>query len=123
MTTTATGHAMVKKENKSKERDMKIKLFGKWITTIPTLKVDREIDTPLDDSYATPPDPRNIRIKEKIVGQNSVGSTIPRLDDNGRSSISCHGRMDSLRTIEETDEKDETSETNQVVVTAAVVWE
>ena len=122
MTSNATGHAMIKKENKSKEKEMKKKLFGKWITTIPTLKVDREIDTPLDDSYATPPDPRNIKIKEKIVGQNSVGSTIPNLDSDGRSS-SVHGRAESsFRALNQTDEKNVTSETNHILVTAAVVW-
>merc|ERR1719296_611950 len=122
MSTFATEKSMVKKENKAKEKDMKKKLFGKWITTIPTLKVDREVDIPLDDSYATPPDPRNIKIKEKIVGQNSVGSTIPNLDSDGRSS-SVHGRAESsFRALNQTDEKNVTSETNHVLVTAAVVW-
>merc|ERR1719296_275175 len=83
MSTFATEKSMVKKENKAKEKDMKKKLFGKWITTIPTLKVDREVDIPLDDSYATPSDPETLIIKERISGQNSFGNKIPNLDSDG----------------------------------------
>jgi len=121
----ATEKSMVKKENKAKERDMKKKLFGKWITTIPTLKVDREIDIPLEDSYATPSDPETLIIKERISGQNSFGNKIPQIDDIKEADVTSNNP--NIPEVDDTidiaiDKNDSNIETNQVVVTAAIVW-
>lgn len=79
--------ARLTKENLQKLKEMKVYLFGKFITWVPTLKLERYVDTPLPESSAKPFNVKeslgSLAMREngkdckRISGQTLVGDMIP----------------------------------------------
>lgn len=89
-TRAAALEAKIAREDAKKLKDMKKYMFGKFITHVSVLKLDRFRDVPLPCSSATPCDQKSLPMSElamkeagkdrtRIPGQQLVGTMIPKV--------------------------------------------
>jgi len=92
----AAKNARIKREDATKLKVMKKYRFGKFISKVPILKMDRFPDIPLPNSSATPYKPKPVTIAElameeagrnrtRIPGQQLVGDMIPTIEMPGKT--------------------------------------
>lgn len=91
-TKAAALQAKIAREDAQKLKDMKKYMFGKFITHVSVLKLDRFRDIPLPCSSATPYEQKSLPMSElamkeagkdrtRIPGQHLVGDMIPKVCD------------------------------------------
>lgn len=74
--------ARVQREEAEKMKAIKKALYGRFITKVPVLRLERLPDIPLHASTAKPykaPEQQNRAILERVGGQHLVGTMIPRV--------------------------------------------
>merc|ERR1712151_480793 len=87
--------ARLRKENAEKLRDLKGAIFGKYLTKVPLLRMERYLDYPMHTSQAKPyiakakiEGSKQEQAPERIVGQKLVGQMIPKLiTDDMKSAV------------------------------------
>jgi len=97
----------VKNENVVKYRDFKMYMFGKFLTKVPIIRVDRYLDIPLASSSATPREKEPMALadvalldaaKDFEVGQQLIGEMIPTVKNQPplevpRGQVAKHSNM------------------------------
>jgi hypothetical protein len=86
---TTLNQARILNENARKYRDFKMYFFGKFLTKVPIIQVDRYLDLPLSSSSAVPAKKKEMKLGELAieeaadenyeVGQQLVGKMIPKI--------------------------------------------
>lgn len=71
--------ARIQRENATKLKVVKQHMYGKFITRVPVLRMERFQDFPLHTSTAKPYEPRPMPTPERVSGQHLVGTMIPRI--------------------------------------------
>lgn len=77
--------ARIQREAAIKLKDIKKKLYGSYITSVPVLQTERFTEIPLYSSAAQPYKPAENQtraIPERVAGQQLVGDMIPRMVDS-----------------------------------------